>query len=294
MIQPLVSVVIPFFSGVSWLKEALTSVQNQTYKNIEVIVINDGSREQIEDTVNTYNINVTVYNKENGGPSSARNYGIDKSSGKYIAFLDSDDTWLPDKLTTQIKHMEINNYVWSQHSYEMFWENSNKTKKINTAIYSGNLERECYISLKIQTSCVVVLKSVLVEKNIRFPLYKRYGQDGDFYRQLAKYYPIGFVDGTLSRFRIRGTNAGFRANVQIKNKALTWLEIKGDNSIRRVLPAPVILAYSLCNFSSTIIDWLNVTVVKNDTVIENISRVFYVLPYTIFKIYSKKSNEANS
>lgn len=286
MEQPLVSVVIPFYSGVHWLKEALTSVQNQTYKNLEVLVVNDGSKEDISDIIKTYKLNVKVINKKNGGPASARNLGIEKSRGKYIAFLDSDDIWLPDKLSKQISYMESEKYVWSQHSYKMFWENSDRTKIIDTKLYSGNVYKDCFISFKIQTSCVVVLRNILIEKKISFPLGKRYGQDGDFYRQIAKFYPLGYVDGVYSKFRIRGTNAGFRARVQINDRASIWKEIKEDKEILEMLPCPVIFAYKMTSLLSDSINYIN-KYIKNETVIEVISKLKYVLPYAIFKLYSK-------
>src|SRR5690606_30977259 len=107
------SVVIPFYSNVNWLMEALNSVQEQSYKNIEVLVINDGSKENVSLIKDKYDMDLRIINKENGGPASARNLGIEKSSGKYIAFLDSDDIWLPDKLQRQIKFMEEKNSIWS-------------------------------------------------------------------------------------------------------------------------------------------------------------------------------------
>ncbi|WP_060678263.1 glycosyltransferase family 2 protein [Virgibacillus halodenitrificans] len=291
MAEPLVSVVIPFYSGVNWLKEALNSVQNQTYKNIEVLVINDGSKEDINELVRLYNININIINKDNGGPASARNMGIEKSTGKYIAFLDSDDIWLPDKLKKQIEQMELRAYVWSQHSYEMFWENSDKTKIISTDIYEGSVYKDCFVSFKIQTSCVVVLKSILIEKNINFPLDKRYGQDGAFYKQIAKHYPLGYIDGVLSRFRIRGTNAGFRARIQINSKATTWKEIKDNKSDLYFLPNGIILAYRLSHFLNKFIVWTNKHVLRgrNEASIEWLSKLMYVFPYSIFKMYSKKS-----
>jgi glycosyltransferase involved in cell wall biosynthesis len=286
MEQPLVSAVIPFYSGANWLKEAVDSVLNQTYKNIEVLIINDGSLENIDDISKEYGPVIKIFNKNNGGPASARNLGIEKASGKYIAFLDSDDLWLPDKLSKQISYMELTNHAWSQHSYEMFWENSDKTKLINTKIYSGNVYRQCFISFKVQTSCVVVLRSMLIEDHIRFPIEKRYGQDGDFYRQIAKSYPLGCIEGVYSRFRIRGSNAGFRAKVQLNSKGLVWSEIKDDNEVLKILPKPIIFAYKTSSVFSNFINYLNCKCVQSKTNIEIISKIMYAFPYIIFKCYS--------
>src|SRR5690606_22346726 len=137
-------------------------------------------------------------------------------------FLDSDDLWCSSKLSQQISFMESKGYVWSQHSYEMFWENSSKKKIIDTSIYTGDVYKDCFISFKVQTSCVVVQKKILIDNDIHFPIEMRYGQDVGFYKQIAKLYPLGSYTGVYSKFRIRGNNAGFRAEVQLKDKASTW------------------------------------------------------------------------
>lgn len=287
--EPLVSVVIPFYSGKEWLVEAIESVINQNYRNLEIIVVNDGSNENVDDVKKNYGSSVKFIYKENGGPASARNLGIKESKGKYIAFLDSDDIWLPKKLTEQIGKMEKEGYSWSHHSYEMFWDNSDKKKTINTNIYNGNIFKHCLISLRIQTSCVVVLRKVLIDEDIYFPIDRRYGQDHVFFRKIAKKYPIMYVDGVFSKFRIRGTNAGFRAEVQIHDRAFLWEEIKKDKDALKSIPFTIILAYKAVNFSSKIIRLTKKSLFKNKDkkYMESLSRILYLFPYIIFQIYAK-------
>lgn len=286
MSQPLVSVVIPFYSRKDWLFEAVKSVENQTYKNIEILIINDGSPEKIDEITNKFKRKIKIINKINGGPASARNMGIKIAKGKYIAFLDSDDIWLPNKLEKQIAYMEENQYVWSQHSYKMFWENSRKTKIVDTSKHFGNVYKDTYISFKIQTSCVVVRREVLVENEFFFP-DMRYGQDLEFFRKISKFYPIGYVNDILSKFRIRGSNAGFRAKVQLYNKAMTWESIKNNNRVLQMLPKPIIFSYIIVKYLSNLVDRIN-SLIRNENFIEFFSKCVYLIPYTIFKIYSKK------
>ncbi len=277
---PLVSVVIPFYSGKEWLDEALKSVLEQSYSNKEIIVINDGSKEDIRELKEKYKNSVRFQDKENGGPATARNLGIEIAKGKYIAFLDSDDLWLPKKLEKQVEVMEKNEAVWSQHSYEMFWEDKDKTKIIDTSRYTGNVYRDCFISFKIQTSCVMVKRDVLIKENIRFPIDKRYGQDGSLYKKLAKNHELYSIKEVYSKFRIRGNNAGFRAIVQINDKSDVWEEIKNDRQILKMLPGLVKLAYKICNHESKIIKNNNI---KN----ERLAKFLYVIPWMMFKIYAK-------
>lgn len=94
----LVSAIIPCYNDGQYIREAINSILSQTYNKIEVIVVNDGSDDdetlRILDKLDISKI--TVHHKENGGPASARNYGIERSSGDYILTLDSDDTFAPD------------------------------------------------------------------------------------------------------------------------------------------------------------------------------------------------------
>lgn len=278
--MPLVSVVIPFYSEKKWLDEALESVLEQNYSNKEILVINDGSKEDISDLKEKYAGKVKFQDKENGGPATARNLGIEMATGKYIAFLDSDDLWLPRKLEKQVELMEKNKAVWSQHSYEMFWDNTDKTKIIDTSIYNGDVYKDCFISFKVQTSCIMIKREVLINENIRFPINKRYGQDCCLFRMLAKKYKLYSIKDVYSRFRIRGNNAGFRAIVQINDRADIWSDIKDDDQTLKILPKLVKLAYRICDKESKFIKNKKI---KN----EKFAKFIYIMPWTMFKIYAK-------
>lgn len=282
MIEPLVSVIIPFYSGKEWLVEAIESVINQTYHNTEILVVNDGSLEDISETMLTYAGSIRFINKSNGGPASARNRGIEESEGKYVAFLDSDDIWLEKKLEKQILYMEKNKSIWSQHSYEMFWENSKKTKHINTGKFVGNVYKDCFISLKIQTSCIVIKRDILIQDNIRFPLNKRYGEDSDFYKQLAKNYKLDFFEGIYSKFRVRGSNAGFRAEIQLSDRASVWEEINEDKVVLKMLPKSTIFAYKISS-KAYLLFYNSTKKMMNKKLKELYAKFIYTLPYLLFK-----------
>lgn len=113
MMEPLVSVIIPAYNASKTIVSCIKSVVNQTYKHYEIIVVDDGSKDDtlvlINDYVEQNNItNLIVITQENSGPSTARNRGIQLSTGDFIAFLDSDDEWLPTKLHNQIKLFTYN------------------------------------------------------------------------------------------------------------------------------------------------------------------------------------------
>ena len=100
---PLVSVIVPVYNGEKYLREALESVFEQDYSPFEVIVIDDGSTDDSARIAQSFAVRY-VY-QENQGPAAARNKGIEIATGGFIAFIDQDDTWLPGKLSIQMKHL---------------------------------------------------------------------------------------------------------------------------------------------------------------------------------------------
>ena len=124
--NPLVSVVIPAYNAQRWIEETLKSVLNQTYRNLEIIVVDDGSSDATVDVVRAMvevDARIALVSQENGGVGSARNHGIRLASGAYVAPLDADDLWHPDKIEKQLQRFtECANqgepvgmvYCWSQ------------------------------------------------------------------------------------------------------------------------------------------------------------------------------------
>lgn len=110
--EPKISVVIPTYNKSQYLKEAIESVLNQTYQNMEVIVVDDGSIDNTREAIKSFDDPRVIYFfQENKGPAIARNTGIKKTNGKYVAFLDSDDLWLKEKLEKQVDFMEKNSEI---------------------------------------------------------------------------------------------------------------------------------------------------------------------------------------
>ncbi len=103
---PAVSVIIPAYNAGSQLRDAIESASRQTYGDREVIVVDDGSTDQTESLVSFYGDRIRYYKQANRGVAAARNLGIAKAKGKYIAFLDADDLWLPTKLAEQVPLLE--------------------------------------------------------------------------------------------------------------------------------------------------------------------------------------------
>ena len=158
------SVIIPFFDETNLLKRAIKSVLNQTYKNIEIIIINDNPHKKYEilETKKKFNSKHIkyIFNKKNIGAGLSRNRGILVAKGKYIAFLDSDDFWKKNKLLDQINFMKKNNIKISHTSYGIFDIHNNfLSKRIAKDMDYCDLVKSCDIGLS-----TVVIERKLINK----------------------------------------------------------------------------------------------------------------------------------
>lgn len=131
----MVSIVVPVYNAAKYIENTIDMVCNQTYKDWELILVDDASRDGSADIIEEYikgqGKRIMLIRKEtNAGAAAARNSGIDASSGRYIAFLDADDVWAVDKLEKQIEFMEKTGAAFSFHSYEFGDERAKPTGKI--------------------------------------------------------------------------------------------------------------------------------------------------------------------
>ncbi|MCU4714644.1 glycosyltransferase [Bacillus cereus] len=130
----MISIVIPSYNASSFIKETIQSVQSQTYTNWEIIIIDDVSkdntRELIKEEIKKDGRIQLIELQENGGAAIARNIGINNAKGKYVAFLDSDDLWLPEKLEKQLEFMQNNDIAFSFTSYQIMNQDGTLTDKV--------------------------------------------------------------------------------------------------------------------------------------------------------------------
>ena len=147
--DPLVSVIIPCYNSERYIPDAIESVLNQTYQNIECIVVDDGSTDDTKKIVQKFvelDGRVRYYTKENGGVSSARNYGINRATGDLIQFLDSDDLLNPEKISCQIKYINEHNILDNNFviysDFEIVWYGENNEVIQNQTHRFGLLDKD--------------------------------------------------------------------------------------------------------------------------------------------------------
>ena len=131
----MVSIIVPVYNAAKYIEKTIEMVSKQTYKDWELILVDDastdGSADLIDEIIASQGKRIRLIRKSvNEGAAAARNSGIDASAGRFIAFLDADDVWLPEKLDKQIAFMERTGAAFSFHSYEFGDEEANPTGRV--------------------------------------------------------------------------------------------------------------------------------------------------------------------
>lgn len=128
MIDGLVSIIMPSWNTGKYIAQSIDSVLKQTYTNWELIIVDDCSTDNTDEVISNYTDKRIRYlkNSNNSGAALTRNRALREAQGEWIAFLDSDDLWLPEKLEHQIAFMEQNHYSFSYHEYEKIDEQSQR------------------------------------------------------------------------------------------------------------------------------------------------------------------------
>lgn len=217
-----ISVIIPMYNSEKTICAAISSVYAQTYIGfIEIVVINDGSTDKSLDIVENLqtqylgieNKKLKLISKQNGGVSSARNVGIREASYEIIALLDSDDKWLPDKLSRQIKEIENDptiHFIGCNYDKEIYpWWGKSKLR-----IYNLTLKQVLWKSWP--NTSTVVFKKEIIGKIGFYDEMMRGAEDFDFYIRIAKCNPIYILNESLViRDKAAFGESGLSSNMRV-------------------------------------------------------------------------------
>jgi glycosyltransferase involved in cell wall biosynthesis len=230
MTKPIVSVIILTYQRAYWVKEAIESVLSQTYKDYEIIVINDGSTDNTAEVLSQFQNNIKIIEQKNKGVAAARNIAINNSQGRYIAFLDDDDIWLPTKLEKQIMLLEANDkigLIYSDMSYfdekEIFPETTAKKRPLPLARISWMLFP--YPNLTPRPSSVVVRQETLDEIGL-FDESLTTCEDYDLWLRICEKWLFYYLDEPLTMYRLSDTNMSKNqertliSSLQVQEKAI--------------------------------------------------------------------------
>lgn len=236
----MVSVIIPVYNGERFISDAIESVINQIYRDFEIIIIDDGSTDNSRLIINEYlkiYSNMRYIYQSNQGPSKARNNGFIHSSGEYIAFLDADDIFEPNRLEEAVKVLDQNNSIDVVYN-PVYLINSNNDilKLLEAEVTFGHREDMLAYTLFRQT--IPCPPSLLLRRKcleaVKYPEDMIYAEDYLFTIKLLEQFNFYYLDFVLYRYRRHEENLTNKHNLQKNNEIEVIKNIGKENLIKVV------------------------------------------------------------
>lgn len=219
--MPRVSVIIPTYNRAEFVQSAVTSVLNQTFVDFEVIVVDNGSTDDTKSVVECLSDERVKYYRleKNNGVSPARNFGIKNSSAKFVAFLDDDDEWLPEKLAAQVDLIERSPSVVGcvYTGYLTVARATNKIVNQVTPSKKGDLSRELCMRNCVGTASTVLLKRECMEKVGMFDESIYFGEEYDLWLRMSQEWHFEYIKEPLVVYYLHQTNASSNYDVVIRD-----------------------------------------------------------------------------
>ncbi len=214
--MPKVSIIIPVYNGAKFVKDAIESVLAQTYKDYEIIVVNDGSTDNTEEVLRPYIDKglIRYFYQENKGVSAARNKGINEARGEYVAFLDADDVWLPEFLHSIFSTCSNFEFAFTD-NYRDEVDTAGNILRRDVQKRDVDLAKDLFQQFLVRDRIgspnkIVVKRDFILLNQIMFEEKLASREDWDYCLQVLRFYPkVCYVDKPLVIYRIRldGTNS---------------------------------------------------------------------------------------
>ena len=232
-----VSVIIPAFNVAKFIKGAIESVFNQTYKNIEIIVVDDGSTDATREIVNSFGDKVMHIDQSNQGHAIARNTGLKVSSGRYCAFLDADDYWLPEKVEQQVRilnempdvgivHCDIKRIDDEGREIKQY---PRREEYIDGKIFPYLLMRKGHIA----TSSAMFRKECIEKHGLLDDSVRDWGsEDREFWLRICKHYKVKYIGEPLVIYRQRKRSLSRSRSLSNIIKGRYWAIDKSLEDVR--------------------------------------------------------------
>jgi len=274
---PLVSVIIPNYNYARFLTTAISSVEQQTHTNLEIIVVNNGSTDDSLQVLSKFGSRIKVVNQENLGQAGARNSGLLAANGELIALLDADDFWQIDKLEKQVRLItpEVQ-LVYS--GISRFDDESKKIESVLLPQYRGNC-RKYFTDLSAVSIVLSGESTVLFTRNLLnqvgyFDAELNSASGWDFFRRCSILTEFDFVSEPLTNYRLHSSNMS-RSNLSnIEDIRRAYKKLFADN------------LWKLSSIKKRLIVWrLEVSFIKTYTRDRNLILALKTL-FTIFRIKS--------
>ena len=231
----LISIITPTYNCGKFIGETIESVINQTYENWEMIIVDDCSKDNTKDIVNKYDQNDDRIKyhllEKNSGAAIARTKAMELANGNYMAFLDSDDLWVEDKLEKQLKFMKENNFNFVCTEYEQIDEQSNPLGKIIKVRDKANYNR---VLLDCPVGNSTVMYNVKAMGKFQVPNIRKRNDDALWLKMLKKEEYIHGMKEVLMKYRIRENSISSNKLDLVKYHWYLYREIENLSVIRSV------------------------------------------------------------
>ncbi len=222
---PLISVIIPAYNAERTILETIASVQQQTFSNFELIVINDGSKDRtLELLHNIADERLKIFSYENGGLPVARNRGISHATGEFIAFLDADDLWTPDKLEAQLEALQQQKEAGVAYSWTYFMDNQGKTLSPGEHIFlEGNVYADLLVNNFVASGSNPLIRKQAIESIGGFDSAFPHCADWEYWLRLAACWH--FVVVTKHQILYRQSSGGMSSKIDgIEKQQIIMIE----------------------------------------------------------------------
>ncbi len=224
---PAVSVIIPVRNGREFIHEALASVCSQSFSDLEIIVIDDGSDDFDYQTLTQFDSRIRVHRLTGSGVSTARNTGMQLACGRYFAFLDADDVWFPGKLAAQIRYFEQHPEVGCVFGGFTKWARTadggfpaaGSLMQDCSALASCETGRSGWLYSRLLGGLLVGMNTAVIRREVfeklgGFDASMRIGEDYLFWLKVSRIYPMHALDGPVALYRIHDASAMRRLDVE--------------------------------------------------------------------------------
>jgi glycosyltransferase involved in cell wall biosynthesis len=217
--MPKVSVIIPCYNSEKTIRETLESVFAQNIQNFEIIIIDDGSSDGTKQIISEFGERVTTLYQDHQGPSAARNYGIREAKGEYLAFVDSDDLWLPEKLEKQLLCMQEKKVLWCYCDCVCFRDQDQKNLGRYSQLFytpqEGWIGPELLMGNCIASPTPVIHRS-LIDQCGTFDEFSNFfvGEDWEMWLRVAQAAEVVYLPDILAKYRVHTSSLSYAMDPQ--------------------------------------------------------------------------------
>lgn len=216
----LVSVVVPVYNCRPYLASCLESALAQTYPALEVIVVDDGSTDGSAELLAAFAGRIRVVAQRNAGAAAARNLGASHARGSFLAFLDSDDTWDPEKTAAQVallqRHPRAVATYCDHRTIDAAGQLTGYSEALDAPRSSGRIVEDLLHGVRIKSPTLVMLRRQVFEDVGGFDPTLRYAEDHDLFIRLALAGPVLYQVDTLASYRVHDASLSFAAGADLK------------------------------------------------------------------------------